>query len=195
MNKLRNWGAAWALATMVGSAPAALVLQSNNVEVLDTDTNLLWLHSWRPNENDPLKTWAEGNAWAAALTVGGAAAGAWRLPTFAELADLWADPAVGESNNGLDNNFINVQGTSLYWSSTTNSQNANLALAFSPQTGGDIDFNKNSNLYTVAVRSAGAGPGPSAVPEPHSAALALLGLSAVALQRRRQRPGRARAGA
>ena len=63
MFKLKTWAAALALALMAGAAPAALVLQANNVEVLDTDTNLFWLYSWRPSV-EPLKTWAEGNAWA-----------------------------------------------------------------------------------------------------------------------------------
>ena len=190
MNTLRSWAAALALATMAGAAPAALVLQANNVEVLDTDTNLLWLYSWHQHPN-PLKTWAEGNAWAAGLTTGGAAAGQWRLPVISEFDDLWADPAVGDSNNGLDANFIDVVGTSLYWSGTSTS--STLALYFSPQNGISNNFNKDSTLYVVAVRSAAAGPGPRAVAEPHSAALALLGLGAVALHRRR--PGAARVGA
>ena len=198
MNKLRSWAAALALATMAGTAPAALVLQSNNLEVLDTDTNLLWLYSWKADggpQNDPLKTWAEGNAWAAALTVGGAAAGDWRMPMLSEFVDLWADAAVGESLNGLRNHFIDVQGTSLYWTSTQNEQNSVLALVFSPFTGNGLDRNKGVDLYTTAVRSAatGPGPGPRAVAEPQSAALALLGLGAVALHGRRRRPGAARA--
>ena len=59
--RLKTWAAALSLALMAGGAPAALVLQANNVEVLDTDTTLLWLTSWRPSV-EPLKTWAEGNA-------------------------------------------------------------------------------------------------------------------------------------
>ena len=43
MFKLKTCAVALALALMAGAAPAALVLQANNVEVLDTDTNLLWL--------------------------------------------------------------------------------------------------------------------------------------------------------
>ena len=115
MNKFRSWAAALALATMAGAAPAALVLQANNLEVLDTDTNLLWLYVWQAEQNDPLKTWAEGNAWAAALTVGGAAAGDWRMPLLSEFDDLWVDPTVGQSINGLRNHFINVTGVSSYW--------------------------------------------------------------------------------
>lgn len=190
MNKFRSCAAALALVTMVGAAPAALVLQSNNLEVLDTDTNLLWLYSWRDDLHQ-LKTWAEGNAWAAALTVGGAAAAAWRMPMLSELEDLWADPAVGQSLTGLRNHFTNVESPGLYWTGTSDAQDANRALIFSPLTGGSIDFNKNFQAFTVAVRNAATGPGPRAVAEPHSAALALLGLGAVALHRRRRQPSAA----
>lgn len=198
MNKLRSWAAALALATMAGTAPAALVLQSNNLEVLDTDTNLLWLYSWKADggpQNDPLKTWAEGNAWAAALTVGGAAAGDWRTPLLSEFDDLWVDPAVGQSINGLRNHFINVTGVSSYWTGNSDAQNDTIAWVFLPANGLSFTINKGSNLYTTAVRSAVTGPGPRAVAEPQSAALALLGLGVVALHSRRRRPGAVRVGA
>ena len=198
MNKLRSWAAALALATMAGTAPAALVLQSNNLEVLDTDTNLLWLYSWKADggpQNDPLKTWAEGNAWAAALTVGGAAAGDWRTPLLSEFDDLWVDPAVGQSINGLRDHFINVTGVSSYWTGNSDAQNDTIAWVFLPANGLSFTINKGSNLYTTAVRSAVTGPGPRAVAEPQSAALALLGLGVVALHSRRRRPGAVRVGA
>lgn len=60
MFKLKS-AAALALALMAGATPAALVLQANNLEVLDTDTHLFWLYSWRPSVR-AVKTWAEGNA-------------------------------------------------------------------------------------------------------------------------------------
>ena len=189
MFKIKTWAATLALALMAGAAPAALVLQANNVEVLDTDTNLLWLYSWRPSV-EPLKTWAEGNAWAAGLTTGGAAAGQWRLPVISEFDDLWADPAVGGLNNGLDANFINVVGTGLYWTGTSSS--SQLALAFSPQNGISNNFNKDSDLYVVAVRSAAAASAPPPdrfpVPEPQTLALALLALGAAAAARLPSKP-------
>ena len=189
MFKIKTWAATLALALMAGAAPAALVLQANNVEVLDTDTNLLWLYSWRPSV-EPLKTWAEGNAWAAGLTTGGAAAGQWRLPVISEFDDLWADPAVGGLNTGLDANFINVVGTSLYWTGTSSS--SQLALYFSPQNGMSNNFNKDSDLYVVAVRSAAAASAPPPdrfpVPEPQTLALALLALGAAAAARLPSKP-------
>ena len=94
MFKLKTWAATLALALMAGAAPAALVLQANNVEVLDTDTNLLWLYSWRPSVQ-AIKTWAEGNAWAAGLTTGGAAAGQWRLPVISEFVVAVRSAATG----------------------------------------------------------------------------------------------------
>ena len=195
LGALRNWAAALALATMAGAAPAALVLQANNLEVLDTDTNLLWLYVWQDEQNNPLKTWAEGNAWAAALTVGGAAAGDWRTPLLSEFDDLWVDPAVGQSINGLRNHFINVTGVSSYWTGNSDAQNDTIAWVFLPANGLSFTINKGSNLYTTAVRSAATGPGPRAVPEPQSAALALLGLGVVVLHSRRRRPGAVRVGA
>ena len=187
MFKLKTWAAALALALMAGAAPAALVLQANNVEVLDTDTNLLWLYSWRPSVQ-AIKTWEEGNAWAAGLTTGGAAAGQWRLPVSSEFDDLWADPAVGGSIIGLDANFTGVVGTSLYWSGTSTS--SQLALIFSPITGAAVNFNKDSTLYVVAVRSAAAAsaPPPNRVPEPQTLALALLALGAAVAARVPSKP-------
>ena len=189
MFKLKTWAAALALALMAGAAPAALVLQANNVEVLDTDTHLFWLYSWRPSV-EPIKTWAEGNAWAAGLTTGGAAAGQWRLPVISEFHDLWADPAVGGSNNGLDANFIDVVGTSLYWSGTSSSLQT--AQVFSPQFGIEAEFPKGSTLYLVAVRSAAAASAPPPdrfpVPEPQTLALALLALGAAAAARLPSKP-------
>jgi hypothetical protein len=38
--------AAAAVVAVSGAAQAALVLQSNGAEVLDTSTNLLWLYNW-----------------------------------------------------------------------------------------------------------------------------------------------------
>ena len=183
MVKLKTWAAALALALLASAAPAALVLQGNGDEVLDTDTNLLWLYSWRAPVAS-LKTWDEGNAWAAALTTGGAGAGAWRMPTIDEFQDLWADPAVGGSNAGLKDNFFDVQLTN-YWTST--SESADLAQEFSPWTGSGLVRNKGNDRYTVAVRSAEDEPDPRPVPAPDTAALALLALGTAAVARRRRR--------
>jgi Protein of unknown function (DUF1566)/PEP-CTERM motif len=195
MSTFRTLAAAAALATMAASAPAALVLQANGVEVLDTDTQLLWMHDWRMGSGDVLKTWDEGNAWAAALTLGGAAAGEWRMPEISEFEDLWASDAVGSSSVGLDLYFINRQ-TYNYWTATPSSQHATAAWQFNAATGGSGDFyNRAISSYTVAVRSAaGAGDpaGPNGrVPEPHTAALAMLGLVLAGASTRLRPAGRA----
>ena len=107
---------------------------------------------------------------------------------MSEFDDLWADPAVGGTNNGLDANFIDVQGTSLYASGTSSS--SQIARAFSPQNGLSVDFNKGSTLYVVAVRSAAAAsaPPPNRVPEPQTLALALLALGAAVAARVPSKP-------
>ena len=50
------------------------MLQSNGQEVLDTETNLLWLYDWGHFNGDAY-FWSWTRDWAASLTVGGAAAG------------------------------------------------------------------------------------------------------------------------
>ena len=103
---------------------------------------------------------------------------------------MWADPAVGGSNTGLDANFIDVQGTSLYWSGTSSS--SQLARVLSPANGGGADRNKVSTLYVVAVRGAAAASAPPPdrfpVPEPQTLALALLALGAAVAARLPSKP-------
>ncbi|MFZ4072113.1 MAG: hypothetical protein ACOYJ6_18710, partial [Caulobacterales bacterium] len=77
MKLSKIWAAAAAMVALSGAAQAGLVLQSNGVEVLDTDTNLLWLYDWNSSGK---KNWGDAKLWAAGLTVGGATAGDWRLP-------------------------------------------------------------------------------------------------------------------
>ena len=127
------------------------------------------------------------------MTTGGAAAGQWRLPEISEFDDLWADPAVGGSNNGLDANFSEVVGTSLYWTGTSSS--STLAVVFSSANGLLVDFPRGSDLYVVVVRSAAAAsarpPDRNPVPEPQTLALALLALGAAAARLPSKPPKRA----
>ena len=118
MKLSKIWAAAAAMVALSGAAQAGLVLQSNGVEVLDTDTNLLWLYDWNSSGK---KNWGDAKLWAAGLTVGGATAGDWRLPEIGEYADLWTD--VGSSLSGLQSQFTGVQYFG-YWSGTEHAESS-----------------------------------------------------------------------
>ena len=179
MKLSKIWAAAAAMVALSGAAQAGLVLQSNGVEVLDTDTNLLWLYDWNSSGK---KNWGDAKLWAAGLTVGGATAGDWRLPDIGEYADLWTD--VGSSLSGLQSKFTGVQ-SFYYWSGTEYAPNPFNAWDFYTPGGFQNHALKASGLYAVAVR-----PGDVAtpVPEPQTLTLALLALGATVVARRR-RPG------
>ncbi len=177
MRSWKTWALAAALVGVSGAAQAGLVLQSNGVEVLDTDTNLLWLYDWN---SSGVKNWGDAKLWAAGLTVGGAAAGDWRLPEIGEYADLWTD--VGSSLSGLQSKFTGVQ-SCFYWSGTEYAQSPLAAWFFSTCGGLQyLDFNTVA-LYAVAVRP---GNVTASVPEPQTLALALLALGATVVARRRR---------
>lgn len=178
MKTLKTWAAAAAMVALAGTAQAGLELQSNKVEVLDTDTKLLWLYDWN---SSGLKSWADANIWAAGLTAGGAKAGEWRLPERSEYEDLWAE--VGGTLIGLQAEFINIQPFG-YWSGTENTTYPDLAWVFLTSGGGagfSSSGDKRGELYAVAVRSVDeAAP----VPEPQTLALVLLALGASVVARR-----------
>lgn len=99
---------------LAGTAQASLVLQANGVEVLDTETNLVWLQNWGASGELRFEDAVE---WAAGLTLGGATAGQWRLPSIDEFHDLYMQ--VGGSYPGLTTYFSNVWvHYTYYWSST-----------------------------------------------------------------------------
>ena len=157
--------------SFTGVAQAALVLQSNAVEVLDTNTNLLWLSDWRSSGT---KNWGDANTWAAGLTVGGAQAGDWRLPEIGEYAALWINidaPAVFglEGRNGL-----------IHWTSTEAPFGA---WYFRTPDGFQFTDFKETTYYAVGVRVADV---VAAVPEPHVLGLVGFGLLGVAASRRRR---------
>jgi MYXO-CTERM domain-containing protein len=181
MGMLKTWAAAAAMVAVTGVAQASLVLQANGMEVLDTNSKLLWLHDWN---SSGLKIWADATTWAAGLTVGGATAGDWRLPEIGEYADLWADPDIGSSLSGLQSKFIDVQSLA-YWSGTEYAPNTFSAWRFLTADGDQVPGGKDRALYAVAVRP---GDGAASVPEPQTLALALLALGAtVGVRRRRSR--------
>ncbi len=179
MRSWKTWALAAALVGVSGAAQAGLVLQSNGVEVLDTDTNLLWLYDWNLSG---LKNWGDAKLWAAGLTVGGATAGDWRLPEIGEYLDLWTDPDVGSSLSGLESKFTGVQSGD-YWSGTEYAPDPYYAWYFSTVFGRQYGGGKDDALYAVAVR-----PGDVAapVPEPETLALVLLALGATVVARRRR---------
>ena len=154
-----------------GTAQAELVLQSNRVGVLDTDTNLLWLYNWN---SSGVKNWGDAKICAAGLTVGGATAGDWRLPEIGEYADLWTDPDVGSSSSGLQLEFANVQ-SNYYWSGTEYAPDPNVAWNFFTLYGYQSTDHKVTAWSAVAVRTA--------VPEPQTLALVLLALGAPVVAR------------
>ena len=167
-------------ALLIGTSQASLVLQPNGVEVLDTDTNLLWLYNW---SSSGFTSWSGAKTWAAGLTVGGAVAGEWRLPEIGEYDDLWADSDVGSSLSGLQSKFTGVKDY-IYWSGTAYAPQPGDAWVFITTNGTKGGNQPFSALYAEAVRSAGSA---SSVPEPESLALmgvALAGLAAT--QRRKQ---------
>ena len=166
-----------AVVALSGKAQAGLVLQSNGVEVLDTDTNLLRLSNWN---SSGLKNWGNAKAWAAGLAVGGATAGDCRLPEIAEYEDLWTDPDVGSSLAGLQSEFANVQFGG-YWSGTEYAPDPTGAWLFRTSSGLQFNAVKGFALYAVAVRP---GDVTASVPEPQTLALALLALGATAVARR-----------
>lgn len=184
MIKMKTWVSAAALAACTGLAQAALVLQSNGQEVLDTETNLLWLYDWGHFSGNGTY-WDGTREWAASLTVGGAAAGDWRLPEVGEFQDLWADASVGGTMAGLQSHFTGVE-DSYYWTSDLQSHSGtyNFYSAFFAGNGQVGSYFDLAPLQAVAVREFQPA---QALPEPASWLLALTGGLLAMLQGRKPR--------
>lgn len=185
MIKLKTMAATVALTAAMGLAQASLVLQSNGQEVLDTETNLLWLYDWGLFSGNGTY-WDGTRVWAASLTVGGAAAGDWRLPKIGEFQALWADPSVGGTLAGLQSHFTGVE-DSYYWSSSLQSQGDIYSYysSFFAGNGGVRDFFDLAPLQAVAVREFQEA---QAVPEPPTLLMALAGGLLALRMGRKQRP-------
>lgn len=185
MIRLKTWAAAVALTAATGMTQAALVLQSNGQEVLDTETNLLWLYDWG-HFNEEGFFWSWTHDWAASLTVGGAAAGDWRLPELGEFQTLWASDAVGATLAGLQNHFTGVLDF-FYWTGSLVSQGStyDTRWSFWALDGRARAYPDFVPLQAVAVREI---PVAESVPEPQSLLLALTGglLAALGVGRRRR---------
>lgn len=170
MIKLKTWAAGVVLAACAGLAQAALVLQSNGQEVLDTETNLLWLYDWGQSEG---YYWSWTRDWAANLTVGGATAGDWRLPEIDEFQGLWTHASIGGTLAGLQSHFTGVQDF-YYWTGTQQADGAiyDYYWSFLAADGNARAYFDLAPLQAVAVREFQAA---QAVPEPASWVLMLTG--------------------
>ena len=175
MKFTKSWAAAAATVALMGTAQAALVLQANGLEVLDTNTNLIWLKDWEVNG---LKNWITQKAWAETTLDGFAGSNDWRLPGIAEYGNLFT--AYGDlTSNTLP--FVHVQPAG-HWSGTEFAPGIG-AWVFYPVIGiEDLDF-EDDRHYAVAVRP---GDVTAPVPEPQTLALALLALGATVVARRRR---------
>jgi len=192
MNKIKLAAITAALVVST-SANSALVSRLGGLAYYDTDADLTWLadanaavgsayDTWSPGSGR--MNWADANAWAADLTVGGV--DGWRLTT--------TEPAIAGPNqtgSEMGNLFYNVLGNSYgllsstgpfsnvqsyyYWSGPEYGPNTNYAWYFSMTNGFQNLDVKTPNLYAWAVQSGDV----SAVPVP--AAVWLFGSGLVGL--------------
>lgn len=185
MIKLKTWAATVALTTATGLAQASLVLQSNGQEVLDTETNLVWLYDWGQFNGEGF-FWSYTRDWAASLTVGGANAGDWRLPELGEFQTLWASDEVGATLAGLQSQFTGVTDF-YYWTSSLVSPGSmyDTRWSFNALDGSARAWPDFVPLQAVAVREYQVA---QAVPEPQTLLLALTGgIFALGVSRRQRR--------
>ena len=172
MKLLKSLAAAAAMVALTGTAQAALVLQSNGLEVLDTNTNLIWLQDWNKNG---FQDWDTQKAWAENTLDSFAGSNDWVLPSVSQYGDLFT--AYG--NLTLRTEFSNVQ-SDFYWSGT---EIATSVAWLYRTTGFQSPGIQTSRFFAVAVRP---GDVAASVPEPQTLALALLALGAMVVARRRR---------
>ena len=175
MSNLKTWAAAAATVALMGTAQAALVLQANGLEVLDTNTNLIWLKDWKKIDR---QSWAAQKFWAETTLDGVAGSNDWRLPGIAEYGNLFT--AYGDlTSNTLP--FVNVRPGG-YWSGAEVAPGIS-AWLFGPDNGLQGIGSETNRFFAVAVRP---GDVTAPVPEPQTLALALLALGATVVARRRR---------
>lgn len=171
-------------AAMLISPAQATLIALDGQQVLDTATNLVWLHDWGLGGGD----WQSSMNWADTLSVAGH--DDWFLPSIDQYQFVWA--SAGGSYAGLLMHFDNVDpyaaiGITGYWSSTlaASGGGGSRAEIFLPE------FGSHYNDYTFWIHSATA---VRMVPEPATFPLAALALLA-GLGARWRRPTRATASA
>lgn len=180
------------------TSQAALIERLGGLAYYDDIADLTWLAD--ANAAGTTMNWADANAWAAGLNVGGVIG--WRLPTSlnsdgsgpcgpaydctgSEMGNLFYN-VLGNSAGSLTDTgpFSNVQSGS-YWSSTEYAPNTASAWYFNFLNGYQpLNISKDASLYAWAVHDGKVG----AVPVPAAVWLfgsGLLGLIGLGRQRRR----------
>lgn len=193
---------------------AALLTRLGGLAVYDTDQNIIWLTDGNAAAgsafddgalpNDGLMTWANANAWAASLTVGG---GTWRLPSafnsdgticpggtynctdsemghlfYLELGGAAGVPILNSTDPDVDL-FTDIQ--TFFWLETALNDTLSYGFSFGPANAGIQTFGgtATSNLSVLAVHDGDI----DAVPVPAATWLfgfGLIGLIGVARRKK-----------
>ena len=200
MKKSRLLGAmcAGVLTLLATTSQAALIERLGGLAYYDDVADLTWLAD--ANAAGTTMNWADANAWAAGLTIGGV--GGWRLPSSlnsdgsgpcgpayncsdSEMGNLFYNVLGGVAGLSITTNhnsnydlFTNVQPDD-YWSSTEYAPDTVSAWFFYMDRGSVNDDLKDDGNYAWAVQSGdvGAVPVPAAVWLFGSGLIGLVGLA------------------
>ena len=177
---MKSWQAALGAVVLVAGAAEAALIRIDAFEVLDSKTGLVWLYDWGAAGTSD---WQSQVNWAQSLTVGGVQVGSWALPSLDQYIAIFVN--AGQSRFGLEENFLNVAPTNLFFTSTVveGSDSANARWVFYAAGGYGSQGGINDRFGAVAVRP---GDVVAPVPEPQTLALALLALGGLAAARRRK---------
>ena len=130
--------------------PSPRFVNNNNGTITDTLTNLTWLRNancWGAMTWLAALTKANALASSQCTLTDGSTAGTWRMPNRKELASL-VSYAVADNATALINaGFLNVQTSTAYWSSSTESNNTAFAWA--------VNFASSADTLAPAIVDAG----------------------------------------